>query len=218
MAETASSEQQNKHEQQASSIPSIAEDVRRTVSEFGLSVRDLVFQYRSYEDTFFQKINDKLIRVREHPAAAVGFALSAAFVLVPGPRKFLFRHTLGRLQSEEARFVRAEKNVKELGLSVDLMKKESKKLLERAALAEEEMLRGYTGLKHAGRQIQQCVKSVCGVEAQAADLMDMLREIPGREALKIRAEIASMTSLLKQQRITLDKRITKFSELGVPSK
>ncbi|KAF5448057.1 hypothetical protein F2P56_033561 [Juglans regia] len=218
MAETASSEQPKKHEQQASSIPSIAEDVRLTVSEFGLSIRDLVFQYRRYEDTFFQKINGKLIMVREHPAAAVGFALSAAFLLVPGPRKFLFRHTLGRLQSEEARFVRAEKNVKELGLSVDLMKKESKKLLERAALAEEEMLRGYTGLKHAGRQIQHCVKSVCGVEAQAADLMDMLREIPGREALKIRAEIASMTSLLKQQRITLDKRIMKVSELGVPSK
>lgn len=47
----------------------------------------------------------------------------------------------------QARFVRAEKNVNELGFSVDLMKKESKKLLERAALAEEEMLRGYTGLK-----------------------------------------------------------------------
>ncbi|KAH9679869.1 hypothetical protein KPL71_026312 [Citrus sinensis] len=64
-----------------------------------------------------------------------------------GPRRFLFRHTFGRLRSEEAMFVRAEKNVNELNLSGELMKKESKKLLERAALAEKDMIRGETELK-----------------------------------------------------------------------
>ncbi|KAK9274275.1 hypothetical protein L1049_019089 [Liquidambar formosana] len=43
----------------------------------------------------------------------------------------------------QAQFVRAEKNVKELNLSVDLIK-ESRKLLERAALAEKDMTRGHT--------------------------------------------------------------------------
>lgn len=47
----------------------------------------------------------------------------------------------------QAQFVRAEKNVKDLILSVDLMKKESRKLLERAALAETDMKRGLTDLK-----------------------------------------------------------------------
>ncbi|GKV21836.1 hypothetical protein SLEP1_g31776 [Rubroshorea leprosula] len=46
--------------------------------------------------------------------------------------------------------------------------------------------------------------------------MDGLREIPGREALKLRAEVASMASTLRQQRISLDKRIMKISELGIP--
>lgn len=46
----------------------------------------------------------------------------------------------------QAQFVRAEKNVKELNLSVDLMKKESKKLLERAALAEKDLNYGHTEL------------------------------------------------------------------------
>ena len=36
-------------------------------------------------------------------------------------------------------FVKAEKNVKDFNISVDLMKKESKKLLERAELAEKDM-------------------------------------------------------------------------------
>lgn len=59
----------------------------------------------------------------------------------------MFRHTLGRFRSEEARFNRAENNMKELSLSVDVMKNESKKLLERSALAERDMKYGHTELK-----------------------------------------------------------------------
>lgn len=46
----------------------------------------------------------------------------------------------------QVQFVRAEKSVKMLELSVDLMKKESRKLLERASLAEKEMINGQTDL------------------------------------------------------------------------
>lgn len=46
----------------------------------------------------------------------------------------------------QAQFVKAEKNVKELSTSVDLMKKESRKLLERATLAEKDMNYGHTEL------------------------------------------------------------------------
>lgn len=52
-----------------------------------------------------------------------------------------------KLKFVQARFVRAEKYVKELDLSVGLMKKESEKLLQRAFLAEEEMKRGHANLK-----------------------------------------------------------------------
>ena len=46
----------------------------------------------------------------------------------------------------QAQFVRAENNVKELSLSVDLMKNESRKLLERAGLAERDMKYGHSEL------------------------------------------------------------------------
>ncbi|KAK4339027.1 hypothetical protein RND71_040489 [Anisodus tanguticus] len=173
-------------------------------------------QYRTYEEVFFRKIKDELVTAREHPAMAGGIGIAAGLLLMRGPRRFLFRQTLGRLQSEEAKFSKAEKNVKELNVSVDLMKKESKKLLERAALAEKDMKSGHSDLMVAGNQIQSVAKSVYKVEAQAADLMDVLREIPGREALKLRAEVASMASHLRQQRTAIDKRIVKISELGLP--
>ncbi|XP_031270365.1 RGS1-HXK1-interacting protein 1-like [Pistacia vera] len=175
-----------------------------------------ITKYTAYEQAFLNKIKEELKGAREHPGPAVGIALSAGVLLLRGPRRFLFRHTLGRLQSEEAKFVRAEKNVKELNLSVDLMKKESKKLLERASLAEKDMKRGETELLNAGSQVQRLTKQAYKVETQAADLMEGLREIPGREALKLRAEVASMASLLQRQRVALDKRIMKISELGVP--
>ncbi|XP_059431313.1 RGS1-HXK1-interacting protein 1 isoform X2 [Corylus avellana] len=242
MAETASSgaeeaameQQKEKQESQASSLSSIAsmaEDLQHSVIESTRSLQQnssdhlrtlqdfvprALSRCRSYEDAFFIKIKDELKRAREHPGAAVGVAATAAFLLLPGPRRFLFRHTLGRLQSEEAQFVRAEKNVKELNLSVDLMKKESKKLLERAALAEKDLNYGHTELMKAGSEIQDLAKSVYEVEAQAAEMMDGLREYPGREALKLRAEVASMASLVKQRRDKLNKQIMKISELGVP--
>lgn len=179
-------------------------------------VPEAISKFNSYENTFFSKVKEELLTAKDHPAAAIGLTLTAGLFLMRGPRRFLFRNTLGRFQSEEAQFLRAEKNVKEFSFSVDLMKKESRKLLERAYLAEKEMKNGHTELLDTGIQIQRLAKSVYKVETKTADLMDGLREIPGRDALKLRAEVASMTSLLKQQRAVLDKRIMKISELGIP--
>ncbi|KAH8523049.1 hypothetical protein Peur_041538 [Populus x canadensis] len=179
-------------------------------------VPEAISKFNSYENTFFSKVKEELLTAKDHPAAAIGLTLTAGLFLMRGPRRFLFRNTLGRFQSEEAQFLRAEKNVKEFSFSVDLMKKESRKLLERASLAEKEMKNGHTELLDTGIQIQRLAKSVYKVETKTADLMDGLREIPGRDALKLRAEVASMTSLLKQQRAVLDKRIMKISELGIP--
>ncbi|KAJ6714192.1 RGS1-HXK1-INTERACTING PROTEIN 1 [Salix viminalis] len=179
-------------------------------------VPEAISKFNSYENAFFSKIKEELLTAKDHPAAAIGLTLTAGLFLMRGPRRFLFRNTLGRFQSEEAQFLKAEKTVKEFSFSVDLMKKESRKLLERASLAEKEMKNGHTELLDTGSQIQRHAKSVDKVETKAADLMDGLREIPGRDALKLRAEVASMTSLMKQQRAVLDKRIMKISELGIP--
>ncbi|KAM7522790.1 hypothetical protein LguiA_012692 [Lonicera macranthoides] len=184
----------------------------RTLQDF---IPQVSVQYKTYEDAFFKKIKDELLSAREHPAVAGGIVVTAALLLMRGPRRFLFRHTLGRLQSEEAQYGRAEKNVKELSLSVDLMKKERVKLLERASFAENEMKDGHAKLMSAGSQIQSLAKTVYKAEAKAADLMDALREIPGREALKLRAEVASMASVLRQERTGASKKIMKISELGV---
>ncbi|GAU28924.1 hypothetical protein TSUD_59350 [Trifolium subterraneum] len=92
----------------------------------------------------------------------------------------------------KARYASAEKNVKNLNLSVDLLKKESIKLLQRAALAEKEMKYGHNELMNTGAQLQRLAKSSYKVEARASDLIDRLRDIPSREALALRAEASCL--------------------------
>ncbi|KAL1565697.1 RGS1-HXK1-interacting protein 1 [Salvia divinorum] len=207
-------------QESADSAISSARSLQRSSSTHLRSLQEFVPQigtrYRYYEEAFFAKVKDELVSLREHPALTAGVAVTSCLLLMRGPRRFLIRKTLGRLQSEEAQFVRAENNVKELSLSVDLMKKESQKLFERSVLAERDMKRGHFDLKDAGTQIQGIARSVYKAETEAADLMDLLREIPGREALKLRADVASMASHLRQQRSAIDKKIIKISELGVP--
>ncbi|XP_077230769.1 chromosome-associated kinesin [Tasmannia lanceolata] len=183
----------------------------RTMQDF---LPQAKYQYKVYEDAFFKKFKDELMSAREHPVAVCGVAVGAV-LLMRGPRRFFFRHTLGRFQTEEARFSKAEQNVKDLSSSCGLIKKDSEKLHERVAFAEEEMKKGLNNLKNTGNEIQRLAKSINKLESQAADLMDGLREIPGREAIKLRAEVASIASLAKQQKNTLDKRILKISELGI---
>ncbi|KAI3894700.1 hypothetical protein MKX03_031630 [Papaver bracteatum] len=184
----------------------------RTLQDF---LPQLKSQFRSYEDAFFTKFKDELMSAKENPAVASGVAVAAGLLLLRGPRRFLFRNTLGRFRSEEALYVKAEKNVKELNLSVDIMKRESAKLLERSALAEKDMKRGRNELVNAGSDIQRLAKSVYKIESQATVLMDGLRQIPGRESLKLRAEVGTMAALIQQQRSALDKKILKISELGI---
>ncbi|KAJ9555323.1 hypothetical protein OSB04_009937 [Centaurea solstitialis] len=172
-------------------------------------------QYRNYEDLVINKIKDQITIAREHPTMSAGIAITAGLLLLRGPRRFLFRRTLGRFQTEEAQLTKATNNVHHLTISVQLMKKESEKLLERAALAEKDMKYGYNELRNAGGEIKSLAKSAQKVEGQANDVMGILREIPGRKALELRGEVANMAKSLKDKRLAMNKRIMRISELGV---
>ncbi|OIV94227.1 hypothetical protein TanjilG_09382 [Lupinus angustifolius] len=209
----------------SSSLPSIA-DIRSAARSaqqtssthlrtFQNYLPEAVSQYRTYEDAFLSKVKDGMVVARENPALGAGLAISAALIAMRAPRRFLYRHTFGRFQSEEARYASAEKSVKDLNQSLELMRNESKKLLERTTLAEKDMKYGYNELMSTGTKCKKLAKSLYKVEARAADLMDRLREVPTRESLALRADVASMVSTLKRQRSALDKRILKISELGL---
>ncbi|XP_008781206.2 RGS1-HXK1-interacting protein 1 [Phoenix dactylifera] len=171
--------------------------------------------YKDYEDAFVKKFKDQLMIARDHPTETFGVVVAAGFVLMQGPRRFLVRNTIGRLLSEQDRSAKAELCLKELSQSVDKLKKDSKNMLLKASWGEQDLQRGHTKIRAAGREIQRLANSIYKIESEAADLMDGLRALPGRTALQLRAEVASMASDLKTQRRELNKRIMKISELGI---
>ncbi|XP_039146433.1 RGS1-HXK1-interacting protein 1 isoform X1 [Dioscorea cayenensis subsp. rotundata] len=172
-------------------------------------------EYQVYEDAFVEKVKDGLLIARENSGLVLGVGAAAGLLLLRGPRRFLFRQTLGRLQSEEARFVKAEKGLQELTESVGKLNTDVNKLIKSAKAGEEEMLHGGTKIKNTGKEIQRLLKSIYAVESEAIDIMDGLRALPGRSALRLRAEVASMASELKQKRTEMNKKIMEIADLGI---
>lgn len=173
-------------------------------------------EYDHYEDMFFGKIKEGVQIAGDHPGITYSLMAGAGLLLLKRPRRLLFRYTIGRFRSEESLLTRSESRVNEMRQSLNLLKKESAKLQERAKLAEDELLRGRTKLKQVGTQIQNLVGSIHKTERQSQGLMESLRELPGRDALRFRAEVASMAAEAKQQRNGLTKEVTKIANYGIP--
>ncbi|KAL6645662.1 hypothetical protein ACP70R_017270 [Stipagrostis hirtigluma subsp. patula] len=176
-------------------------------------------QYRAYEDSVVENakgtIADAVVLVREHQAEAIGCATVAGFILFRGPRRFLYRNTLGRFKTEKDLLNDAEQSMMEYKKSIEGLKKDSKYTLDKIAIGESDLQRGRTDLRSTGKQIQVLIGSIYKAESTAAGLMDRLRTIPTRKSLELRAEVASMASDLKNQRYVLEERIKKISEYGV---
>jgi hypothetical protein len=180
--------------------------------KLGNRVKD---EYFHYEGIFFKKLKDGVHIAAQNPNVTYGVLGVTALLALRTPRRLLYRHTIGRFQSEQAMLARAETKVKEMRQTVDILRNESKKLEERARLAEEELLRGRTKLKNTGTQLSSLSRSAYKTETAARGLVDNLRDLPGREALRLRAEVAAMTSEAKQQRSVLDKRVSKIAGYGI---
>ncbi|KAG8063547.1 hypothetical protein GUJ93_ZPchr0003g18547 [Zizania palustris] len=179
-------------------------------------------QCKAYEDAFVERakgsISDALVLVNEHQAEVIGCATVAGFIILRGPRRFLYRNTLGRFKTENDLLNDAEQSMMEYTKSTEHLKKDSKYTLDKIAIGESDLQRGRTDLRSTGKQILSLISSLYKAESTAAGLMDRLQTIPTKQSLELRAEessVASMASDLKSQRYGLEERINKISEYGV---
>ncbi|KAJ6872557.1 hypothetical protein NC651_031621 [Populus alba x Populus x berolinensis] len=85
----------------------------------------------------------------------------------------------------------------------------------RASLAEEELIRGRTKLRQAGKQIQGVICSAYKIERQATGLRDILGELPRADASRFQSQVSSLASEAKQERNALSKMITKISNYRI---
>ncbi|KAG6749328.1 hypothetical protein POTOM_046372 [Populus tomentosa] len=191
----------------------------QTISEIGV-----------YEGKLFGKVKEGINVAASHPLITSAVAVGLGLVALKRPRQILYYKTLRLFTSEEALLSQADAKVKELQQSISLLKAESENLKDedgkrvenrvtdfqrRASLAEEELIRGRTKLRQAGKQIQGVICSAYKIERQATGLRDILGELPRADASRFQSQVSSLASETKQERNALSKMITKISNYRI---
>ncbi|KAJ7950879.1 Alanine-tRNA ligase [Quillaja saponaria] len=179
------------------------------------SLHDVKSEYDAYEDFLFGKIKEGIVVAASHPMITCGATTAFGLVVLKRPRRFLYYKTLRLFVSEESLLSRADAHLKDLRQSIAVLKSESDKLEKRALHGEEELLRGRTKLRHAGKQIQSVIRSAYKIERQAGGLKDILGELPRVEASRFRSQVSNLASEAKRERNALTKEVTKISNYGI---
>ncbi|KAK4768935.1 hypothetical protein SAY86_027085 [Trapa natans] len=179
------------------------------------SLQDVKSAYAAHENIFFGKIKEGVDVAASHPMLAAGTMAGIGLLVLKKPRSFLYYKTVRFFLSEEAMLSRADAKMKELQQSVDLLKADCAKLEKSAQLAEEEIIRGRTKLRQAGKQIQSVIGSAYKIERQAGGLKEILTELPRREASRLRIQVSKLAFEAKRQRNALTKEVSKISNFGI---
>ncbi|CAI5522132.1 unnamed protein product [Closterium sp. Naga37s-1] len=197
--------------------------------------------YTQYEDVFFHHLKMGVYLASEHRVASSAALLSALAFILPGPRKMLYRATFGRFQTPEVlvesaelkleRFEAvsggewrltqvlvesAERKLEGLKQSVEVFKNDTKKLQERAQMAESEFLSGRDKLKAAGAEMQRLAGTVRAAEKKSLGLRELLKDLPARDSVRLRTELAMATREAQRQLHAINKTTVHVARLGIP--
>ncbi|CAI7853919.1 unnamed protein product [Closterium sp. NIES-53] len=172
--------------------------------------------YTQYEDVFFHHLKMGVYLASEHRIASSAALLSALAFILPGPRKMLYRATFGRFQTPEVLVESAERKLEGLKQSVEVFKNDTKKLQERAQMAESEFLSGRDKLKAAGAEMQRLAGSVRAAEKKSLGLRELLKDLPARDSVRLRSELAMATRDAQRQLHAINKTTVHVARLGIP--
>lgn len=148
----------------------------------------------------------------EHPDASLAGAAALAALLLPGPRRFLLRNTLGRLRSEEAVFRSAEMRYGSLKERVEAQQGELLKLQERLAAAEAEYSRGLAKLKSSARELESLGSRVHSSGKAAHGLVKELRQLPSKAALQLRSDAANVAASASSQSRAVERSLKRVAK------
>ncbi|EPS62058.1 hypothetical protein M569_12732, partial [Genlisea aurea] len=179
------------------------------------SFQDFKFEYHKYEAVALGKIKESFVVASSHPYLTTGAVLGLGFISLKGTRQYFYYNTLRFFVTEEKLVSRADAKVKQLKQSFDALKLEGEKLEKRALEAEEDLLRGRTKLKQAGKQIQTAINSAYKIERQASGLKDVLKDLPSIESSRFRKQVTNLAKEAKKERNALSKEVTKISNYGI---
>mmetsp|Transcript_5081 Transcript_5081/g.14590 ORF Transcript_5081/g.14590 Transcript_5081/m.14590 type:complete len:241 (+) Transcript_5081:616-1338(+) len=171
--------------------------------------------FDQYSEHAFYKLKEGFHWARENENITVPAAVTALALILPGPRRFLWRQTLGRFRSEESLFRAAERKYSGVTESLEAHSVEGQKLQQRLAAAQEQYDTGLRKCIATAKQISALQSRVRGTEKSASSLVRDLRELPSRDALALRAQAAAQVATAASQRKSLDSTLWNLSKKGL---
>jgi hypothetical protein len=173
-------------------------------------------QMREYEDRAFRAPVATVKRaVTAYPYETAFGSLVMSALVLPAPRRALFRLALGARQSEEAIFKRASRGSEAAKDSANAAEKELKVLRDAAVAAEAEMLRGRNGLRRAANGLKALQSSARRDAAAVEDALAELRRLPSAAAVAARADAALTKAQVQKVRAGVDAALADVWRAGV---
>lgn len=191
-------------------------DNANQAKEEGQSYLDVgLDNFERTQDQALGKVKEGIAWVQLNDSVTIPVGATVLTLMLPGARRFLWRQTIGRFRSEEAMFRSAERSFAAVAESLEGHNSEGQKLLQRMAAAEEQYDTGLKKLVATAKQLSALQKRVRGTEKAAGALVRNLRELPSRDALALRAQVAAQVASASMQRSGLDRTLWNLSKKGV---
>uniref|UniRef100_A0A7S0MSN7 Uncharacterized protein n=1 Tax=Pyramimonas obovata TaxID=1411642 RepID=A0A7S0MSN7_9CHLO len=166
-------------------------------------------QLHESEEKFFDQLKGGIHQCIARPYDTAAVALGVSLLLLPGPRRVLYRSTLGMFQSEEAIYRNTESKLATLKKTLESQGTQASAAEASAVEAAQQMEAARARLRAAKSQLTSLTKQATGLEMQAAEMKLAMKKLPGKEALRLRSELADAGSTAAFQRNALEKSLRR---------
>lgn len=166
-------------------------------------------QLHESEEKFFDQLKGGIHQCIARPYDTAAVALGVSLLLFPGPRRALYRGTIGMFQSEEAIYRNTESKLATLKKTLESQGTQATAAEASAAAAAQEMNAAKARLKAARSQLASLTKQANSLETQANEMKVAMKKLPGKEALRLRSELADAGSTASFQRSALEKSLRR---------
>ena len=168
--------------------------------------------YTEYETKGIETLRTGITTItRSYPDATLFGGTVLAFLAFPATRRFAVRHTIGRFRSAEGRYKSATRRKEEVRQQVDLHLQDTKKLLERTKLAQEDFVKTQKKLKDARNQLDSLQSRLHKTDQKVWQLLDDLSLIKTKDALALRSEVLINKNVIQKQSKLVKKAIKNIA-------
>lgn len=179
-------------------------------------IDDATAAVRKLENDFFKTpVRTVSKALHEYPYQVGAGALATSLIILPGPRRLLFRQVLGARNSEQAVFNSCNRSASSAKESVAAFEQELKLLRDKATAGEVEMLRGRYALKSAASELKRLQKKTLQNQIVVEDVLRDLRNLPSKESLALRTEVATTQSNILKVKVGVDTALANVWRAGV---